>query len=94
LVDASSDLGIDGIVEIHAPDVDLAGSLAALPESALDASDQLAERCSARRRGETEGSFTVAGAGLRPGPEGWLPAWSPSETAPFASPSLAGSRCR
>ncbi|MGH7287200.1 MAG: hypothetical protein ACREI8_04185 [Myxococcota bacterium] len=62
-LDASAgDPRLSGTVTVDAPDVDLAGSLAALSDSALDASDRLAERCSARRSSEGNGSFMIAGA--------------------------------
>jgi filamentous hemagglutinin family protein len=60
LISASSNLGIDGTVEINAPDVDLAGSLVALPETPLDAAGLLRERCAAQRSDDL-GSFVVRG---------------------------------
>ena len=68
-------LGIDGTVEIHSPDVDLSGTLAALPAAFLDATSLLHARCAARLSGERVGSFTVRGAaGVPAEPEGPLPA--------------------
>jgi large exoprotein involved in heme utilization and adhesion len=78
VLDASSDLGVDGVVAIHAPDVDLAGALVALPPSYLDAASLLRERCAARERGGRGGSFAVLGvAGIPPEPDGLLSAALP-----------------
>jgi large exoprotein involved in heme utilization and adhesion len=85
LVSASSALGVQGTVEIRAPDTDLAGELAALPESFLDAVALMKERCAARAGGERAGSFVVTGrAGTPASPDGPLPAW-----AEAAEPALA-----
>jgi hypothetical protein len=89
VVDASSDLGIDGIVEVHAPDVDLAGKIAALPSSFLDAASLMRERCAARRSGECAGSFAVRGNGGIPAePDGWLPATVAFDSASGPTPAL------
>jgi len=86
VVDASSELGIDGIVEVSTPDVDLAGTLTALPASYLDAASLMRERCAARRSGERAGSFAVRGNGGIPAePDGWLPASVSFEAAPGGS---------
>jgi large exoprotein involved in heme utilization and adhesion len=66
---------LSGTVEIHSPDVNLAGTLAELPSSFLDAASLMRERCAARRSGERAGSFAVRGPGGIPSePDGWLPA--------------------
>jgi len=62
VVDADSELGIDGEIEITAPEANLGGELAALPSSFLDASALLASRCEARRA--RSGSFVVATRGV------------------------------
>jgi large exoprotein involved in heme utilization and adhesion len=90
LIDASAgDPSLSGSVEIHAPDVNLAGTLTQLPDAPLDASASLRERCAARRPGESRGSFVVrrrdgvppapdallaGGAGPAPAPAKWA-AW-------------------
>jgi large exoprotein involved in heme utilization and adhesion len=82
VVDASSDLGLDGVVEVNTPDVNLAGALAELPSNPLDAASQMKEPCTARRSGERAGSFAVRGAeGIPPEPDGWLPATVAREAA-------------
>lgn len=69
VLDASSALGVAGSVEVSAPDVDLAGTLATLPTSFLAAADALRERCASRGAGGGPGSFVVTGrTGLPPGP--------------------------
>ena len=66
---------LSGTVEIHSPDVNLAGTLATLPSNFLDAASLMRERCAARRSGERVGSFSVRGPGGIPAePDGWLPA--------------------
>jgi filamentous hemagglutinin family protein len=88
ILQASSATSIQGSVEINAPDVDLAGTLAVLPASYLDAARQVRERCSAS--GGPGGSFVVHGrAGLPPSPDAALAAGS----VPFAGTgSLGGGR--
>jgi large exoprotein involved in heme utilization and adhesion len=72
---ASGNPELSGTVEIHSPAVNLAGTLAVLPASFLDAALQMRERCAARRSGERAGSFAVRGPGGIPAePDGWLPA--------------------
>jgi filamentous hemagglutinin family protein len=75
---------LSGTVEIHSPDVDLAGTLTALPASFLDASSLLAERCAARG-GASSGSFVARGrSGVPGGPEGLLPGYAAASLPPFA----------
>ncbi len=64
---------LSGTVEIHSPDVNLAGTLNALTSSLLDAASLMHERCAARRTGERAGSFAMRGPGGIPAePDGWL----------------------
>ena len=57
VLSASSELGIDGVIEVTAPDSDLVGELSSLPETFLDASALLQSACAART--ERAGSFVV-----------------------------------
>ena len=85
-VEADSELGIDGTVEISAPDVDLAGKITTLPTTPLDAASLMKEACAARRSGERAGSFAVRGNGGIPAePDGWLPAAVSFEAAAGSS---------
>lgn len=79
-LDASAgDLQLSGTVRVDAPDLDLTGALAILPESYLDAVGLLRESCAARTQG-AEGSFVLAGRdGNPPTPDGPLPAASDLE---------------
>jgi hypothetical protein len=89
--DASAPGGpeFSGSVEIHSPDVDLAGTLTALAGSFLDASSLLSERCAARG-GASSGSFVARGrSGVPGGPEDLLPAYG-ALGGPGASASRAG----
>ncbi len=68
IVDASSELGIDGSIDFK-PDTDISGSLAVLPDTFLNVSQQMSERCSARSENNLS-SFVVKGRGgvpLSPG---------------------------
>jgi hypothetical protein len=91
VLQASSATNIQGTIEINAPDVDLAGTLATLPTSFLDAARLVRERCSATE--EPGGSFVVRGrGGLPPGPDAVLSARVPSaphEEAAGATRSVA-----
>ena len=69
LFDASSQFGIDGEFDVSAPDVDIAGSLAVLPESFTGRDIQLQDHCAVKVAGEFS-SFIVVGRGgvpLEPG---------------------------
>jgi hypothetical protein len=82
-ISASARLGVDGTVAIEAPDVDLAGTLVALPETPLAAADLLRERCASVRSDEV-GSFVVRGRAGAPASyaEGLLLALVPTAAAP------------
>jgi filamentous hemagglutinin family protein len=67
-VDASAEEGpgIDGIVEISAPETNLSGELATLPQTFLDVAALETSRCAARTA--RAGSFVVARRGAMPAP--------------------------
>ena len=68
VVSASSELGIDGNIDLK-PDTNISGSIAVLPDSFLNASQQMSDRCTARS-GNDMSSFVVKGRGgvpLSPG---------------------------
>ena len=58
-VDASSETGIDGTVQIESPAVNLTGTLADLPENFADAAGLMRQACAARQKAGA-GSFVVA----------------------------------
>jgi large exoprotein involved in heme utilization and adhesion len=64
IVSASSELGIDGNLDLK-PDTNISGSLAVLPDTFLNASHQMSERCTARS-GNDLSSFVVKGRGGAP----------------------------
>lgn len=64
---ASSELGIQGTIEVNAPNTDVTGELSQLPASFLDASAQLAQACLARDA-ET-GTFAVQRHRMRAPPD-------------------------
>lgn len=85
VVDASSQLGIDGSVDIQAPDVDVAGGLSVLPSDFLDASRWLATPCKTRT-GQEAGSFVI-----QPPLPGFLPdEYLSSPLLVEISPSMEG----
>jgi hypothetical protein len=88
----SKDQRLSGTVEVHSPDVDLAGALTPLPSAFLDATSLMRERCAARRSGERAGSFSVRGPGGIPSePDGWLraPVLPAAEAALTAAPPVS-----
>jgi len=60
VLDASSELGVDGTINILSPDEEVTSNLVELPAAYLDASGLLRERCSSRHQA-TGSSFVVAG---------------------------------
>ena len=71
ILDASSDFGNDGEIQITVLDTDLSGTLAALSGSFLDASALLARGCGAQT--ERTGSFVVESGGvIEPPPDAIL----------------------
>lgn len=71
-ISASSALGIDGAVNIDAPDTDVSAGLAVLPAAYLDASSLLRGGCSAARA-ELSSLVEVGRGGLPPDPGDFLP---------------------
>ncbi len=65
VIQASSQLGIDGEIAISSPDTDLTGGLVPLASGFLNAADWLVERCSARLGGATS-TLTATGSGAMP----------------------------
>jgi len=57
VIEATSQTGVDGVVEISAPDADIASQIAPLQAAFVDASDRLLPPCVART--ERTGSFAV-----------------------------------
>jgi hypothetical protein len=60
VLNASSQLGINGTISIQSPDEEVNSNQVELPVAYLDAAGLLKERCSARRLGD-QSSFIVAG---------------------------------
>ncbi len=65
VLNASSQLGIDGTISILSPDEEVSSNQVELPVAYLDAAGLLRERCSARRPGDRS-SFVVAGRNSLP----------------------------
>ena len=78
IVSASSALGLDGRIEINAPDTNITGQLVPLPKNFLDASKLLSGRCEATRGGTS--SLAARGqGGVPPGPDGYLPSYAAAD---------------
>ena len=74
VVDASSALGIDGIVNISSPDEEISKELAVLPDTFLDVTSLISERC-----GTAAGTSSLVNAGpggLVVDPDGYLPSFT------------------
>jgi len=61
-IDASSQLGIDGIVEINTPDIDPSQQITELPEGIIDTNNLVAASCLVPSR-RNRGRFVVTGSG-------------------------------
>jgi len=71
VISASSALGIDGTVNIEAPDSDVSSDLAVLPDSFLDAASLMQAGCGAARAGLSS-LVEVGRGGLPSDPDGYL----------------------
>jgi filamentous hemagglutinin family protein len=75
-ISADAGVGVDGVVNIDSPELDLESGIAQLPSTYLDAAALLRPSCLARSTGEREGSFVVTRRrGLPSSPEGFLMAY-------------------
>jgi filamentous hemagglutinin family protein len=73
VIDASSQFGISGTVNIQSPTSQMAGRLVALPNNTLTITPLLSQRCAALAQSGENSSFVVAGRhGLPSEPGGWL----------------------
>ncbi|NJO73061.1 MAG: filamentous hemagglutinin N-terminal domain-containing protein [Leptolyngbyaceae cyanobacterium RM1_406_9] len=88
-ITASSEFGVDGVIEINRPDVDPSRGTAELPTDVVDASRLVAQGCSAGNEAIASqiGEFTITGrGGLPPSPteqlngDAILADWEPLET--------------
>ena len=74
VIDASSERGIDGTVNISSPDEEVSEDLAVLPENFLDVTGLISERC-----GATAGASSLVDAGpggMAVDPDGYLPSFA------------------
>ena len=88
VIEASSELGIDGSVNIDAPNPDVGSNLVVLPETFLDAARLLQPNCGAARAGLSS-LVEVGRGGLPADPDGYLPSSTgiavPAAPAPGAA---------
>ena len=74
VVSASSELGVDGVVDIQSPVTNISGSFAPLPETFVNVSECCPVRCAARLRDGQASSFVMRGRdALPPAPDSVLP---------------------
>jgi filamentous hemagglutinin family protein len=72
-IDASAPFGLPGTVRVTAPEVDLSGSLIALPENLLSAETQLRPDCGVRLGGNVSSFIVLGRGGLPIEPGGFIP---------------------
>jgi filamentous hemagglutinin family protein len=72
-IDASAPFGLPGTVSVTAPEVDLSGSLVALPENLLSAETQMRPDCGVRLGGNISSFIVLGRGGLPIEPGGFLP---------------------
>jgi hypothetical protein len=72
-IDASAPFGLPGTVRVTAPEVDLSGSLIALPENLLSAETQLRPDCGVRLGGNISSFIVLGRGGLPIEPGGFMP---------------------
>jgi large exoprotein involved in heme utilization and adhesion len=90
-VSASSDLGIQGTVDIRAPVTTLSGTLAPLPQAFVNVAALLPARCAARLSGGQTSSLVLGGRdGLPADPSGVLPSPLVLEERLVADPTVTG----
>jgi filamentous hemagglutinin family protein len=86
-VDASSQFGVNGTVNIQSPTSQLSGTIRALTQTPLQTTTLLSQRCAAKAAGQ-ESSFVMAGRDTLPTePGGWL--GSPRTLASTLTPALS-----
>ncbi len=66
IIDASSEIGVDGVVEIHSPFTNVSGSLKPLPSEFLNAENLIKPPCEVRVKQGDYGSFIVKGRDALP----------------------------
>ena len=88
VISASSELGIDGNVNIMAPDSDVSADLAVLPASFLDAARLMQAGCGAARAGLSS-LVEVGRGGLPTDPDDYLPSLDLDATVPTGGAGAA-----
>ena len=78
IIDASAPFGLPGTVEVTAPNVDLSGSLVALPADLLDAESLLRPDCAVRLTGNISSFIVLGRGGLPLEPGGFVPSSVPT----------------
>ena len=91
IIQASSELGIDGDITVDSPIVDFSGSLEILPTEFLDVSQLLSQRCASRNAANLSRFILIGKDGiatspedLQPSPDYALPAQQSVHSVPIA----------
>jgi filamentous hemagglutinin family protein len=77
VIDASAPFGIPGTVRVSAPEIDLSGSLVALPNNLLSAEALLRPDCGVRLSGNVSSFIVLGRGGLPLDPSGFVPSSGP-----------------
>ncbi len=80
LIDASAPFGLPGTVTVSAPQVDLSGSLIALPGNLLGLENQLRPDCGVRLTGNISSFIVLGRGGLPLAPGGFVPSSGPDNS--------------
>ncbi len=73
VLDASSALGVDGVVNVDALDADVSGGVTMLPETFGDEDTVIDNRCDIYQKGEASSLMISGRGGLPNGPDDYLP---------------------
>lgn len=90
IIESVAPAGIDGNVDISAPDSELAGQLTPLSAPYFDASEMMLPACAARK--SRAGSFTIQTRAVQPPPDAPLPAALARGAGGFQDP-MRGAAC-
>lgn len=94
IIDASSQLGIDGTIVIDSPDADVTDSIVQLPADYLDVTALLRNRCAARTASGTSSLVVQGKGGVPPSPDEPMSTWALAPAADAGSTTAADATSR
>jgi len=74
VISASSELGLEGSIEIEMPEMGVGAGSVVLPESLVEQEVNLSDRCALMLSGDVSSVFVNG--------DGGIPAWSPGDVVP------------